>query len=236
MLMNILNYFKFLFAFLILIGLTACPKCPTEIGENVISYPVEFANVMFVNLLPEHEKVNIRTYYISDSIDNLRSANSDFEYIKIGSGDNYIQVIDPATKKVLANRPVYYTKENYYSCFLYGRGEKIDAMALDDEVANYSEHNVYIRAVNLNPDYQNIVIKGKDGFPLSIAASFPGYSEYVTSYSGSYKFEVRDSDSEKVIYYGEYNFRPGIKYSLVIKEKLNDADELILLIIPARVK
>ena len=208
--------------------LPSCVKCPDEDEDsNYIEEPVYFANVLFINAIEGHELIDIKSRYVSDSIENIGFGNKK-DYIKIGSGSNNFKACPDNSDEVLWNRPVNLGKNSKYTFMIYGEFPLIEGFLINDTIENYNSNNVYIRAANLSNEEYLLNISGSTVYQSEDYIGSGEYTGFRPTFSGNDIIYITDNNADTVYVFPEQNFTAGNLYTIVIKGTAKESEALIL--------
>lgn len=138
-----MRYYKYL-VFLWSIALYSC-VCPPSADTPQELVPSEYANISFLNAVHNATDVSIYTKYGQITKSNIPFRGFS-EYLKIGSGNNFIILNNNINKFYKAG--VNFEKDKYYTFIAAGNTEQIKTLSFEDRTENFNKSNSYLRIIN----------------------------------------------------------------------------------------
>jgi len=186
-------------------------ECPTDIDTPTIIKPTIFANILFVNAMPEQNlnklyvlsasKVieGIDTISYSDTLDRsfltklYRSVG-----VIVGGKKNTLRLAktEGDTLRLLFNTILNIEKNKSYTFIAYGGEESIQSLMVTDSIENLQPENIYIRCFNVSPDAPVMYITvSTEMYSRSFSLASGQVSDIANSPSGDYTITLTSADS-----------------------------------------
>jgi hypothetical protein len=190
-------------------------ECPTDIKSPTIIKPTVFANVLFINAMPEQ---NLNTLYVLSSskiverLDTIIYNDSSQSLIKlknyipvgvmVGDKKNTLKLAKTErtaqgdTLKLLFNNVLNIKKDSNYTFIAFGAEESVQSLMIKDYIEKPQESNIYIRCINVSPDAPTIYFTiSTEGYTRKFNLSSGEYSELANSPAGDYSISLTSADS-----------------------------------------
>ena len=208
---NLLNKLLFLS-----IAILAGCECVPSIVSPEIKEPTEFANVKFINSVPDCDSVNV---WESDRevLTNLNFDSATADYKKISSGLPNIRLANAKDSSIFYNAILDFVKDNKYTLVAYGSRRRYNVLLLNDKISDYNQSNAYIRFINTSPDSPALkfVISS---YPINPVLTFKSFTNYSAIPIGSYNLSIVDiATNSELLNLKNLEFKQGSTYTLVLK-------------------
>ncbi|MFH1049641.1 MAG: DUF4397 domain-containing protein [bacterium] len=190
-------------------------ECPTDIDTPTVIKPTIFANVLFINAMPEpnlDSLIVLSSSKIIEFIDTIyykeNSNNSILfkEYFPVGimvAGEKNTlrlakteRAIPKDTLRFLFNSVLNIQKDSNYTFIAYGDEESVQSIMVKDNITNPMKENIYIRCFNVSPDAPVMHITANtDLYSVSFSLASGEVSDIANSPSGEYTITLTSADS-----------------------------------------
>jgi len=201
-------------------------ECPTDIDTPTIIKPTIFANVLFINAMPE---MNLNKLYVLSSskiiegidtvsyTDSLKRTFLNKEYrpvgVMVGGKKNILRLAktEADTLRLLFNCVLNIEKDKYYTFVAYGDEASVQSIIVNDNLTNPKEENIYIRCFNVSPKAPVMHITvSTEKYSSSVSLASGEYSEIANSPLGDYTINITSADSTiKNYQLDNVKFTPG---------------------------
>jgi len=201
--------------YLPLFFLISC-ECVTKIDTPKVIEPTDFANVMFINAIPEIDSVDICT---ADKIisRNLRYDSASVEYKVIASGISSIRIQSNKDSSIYYNTMLELKKDEHYTFFAYGTRNRVNGLLISDSIGQVVPTNAYVRFVHLSKDAPEVVF-AFDSYQINQPVKYKSYTKFMPIPTGVFTLIINDSgNGSEITKVENYNFKPGKYYNLLLK-------------------
>jgi Domain of unknown function (DUF4397) len=205
-------YFIFFFSSLLFYG---C-ECVPGIDTPKVIEPVDFANVLFINAMPDVDVVDV---WSTDHLvlGNLSYDNNQNIYKKIGAGSSNIKFIVQKDSSIIFNSTTELQKDENYTFIGYGRNDRIKGMLMSDSIDSYSANNAYIRFAHVSDDAPAVkfIISS---YPINPALDYGLYSGIYPVPIGKYSISVNDTLTNSTLAkIDTLDIKAGSLYNLILR-------------------
>ncbi len=190
-------------------------ECPTNLDTPTIIKPTVFANILFINAMPEqnlNELFVLSSSKIIERIDTISykdSLNRRFLFhdyrsvgVMVGGNKNTLRLAktEPGpqgdTLKLLFNSILNIQKDSNYTFIAFGDEESIQSILVKDNIDHPKEENIYIRCFNVSPDapVMHLTIS-TEFYSRSFSLASGEVSDIASSPIGDYTISITSADS-----------------------------------------
>jgi|GEM_PF-5908293 len=195
--------------------LTMGCECPTNIDDSTVIKPTVYANMLFINAMPEQNLNQLFVLSTSKVVERVDTIYYDslrlftpyyLDYlplgIKIAGKKNTLKLAKTErnalgdTIKILFNSVLSIDKDSHYTFIAYGAEESVQSILLKDDLSNPKPENTYIRCINVSPDAPIMYLTiTTEGYSRSFSLASGNASEIANSPSGDYTLTLTSGDS-----------------------------------------
>ncbi|MFC2130214.1 hypothetical protein ACFLSQ_02145 [Bacteroidota bacterium] len=186
-------------------------ECPTDIDpDNTVILPTKFANMLFINAMPEtnlNRLVVLSASKVLDTVDIISYSNAedkrtiykDYEAvgITVNGEKNTVRLISEENPtKLLFNDVLNIDKNKHYTFIAYGADEDVQSIIVRDNIDEPKAENIYYRCFNVSPDAPLMYINvSTEGYSRDFTLYSGEFSDIAASPSGVYTITVTSADS-----------------------------------------
>jgi hypothetical protein len=210
-------------------------ECVVDSDPNAIITPTEFANVLFINTMPNPSMKDLYVYSSSKYIKYLDTINNTWtnlekDYKKVGlmvaGVKNIIRIVNAKdTNETFFNSVLNLSKDSNYTFVAYGKDKNVQSIMKNDYLKNYISDNVYMRCYNASADAPELLINiMTEGFSKDFQLKSGKASELSALPNGIYTIRIRSIDSVFSTTYFEIKFSQGKINNLIFKGSYKLAD------------
>ncbi len=216
-----------LLVFLLLL-LVGCECIPTLDTEKEIS-PSQYSKILCINCVPNLNGLQV----VAGNVVLHKSLNYNFvdyyNYVDVHPGTaNFVLSVGSAERdSVIFSGLANLQRGVCYSFLIYPMNKRVQSMILVDSIRNYLQTNSYFRFINLSPDSPySLYFSLEDQYPITLGLGFRTYSQYFTTYPGTYRISVINSENDSVVArIPRYQFEQGKGYSIILRGYMNSKEK-----------
>lgn len=199
---------------LLMLSLSSCLN--DDDGVKPVDIPVAYVSLYHSS--PDGENLSV-------VVDNRNLFNNAFKYadaspyLRFYTGERELKFTPYNASSTLFDTTVTLKDNEFYSVFVVGTENDIEALVTEDDIPEVSNDKALIRIVHLSPDTEAVnLLKDNDEDPLFDNIEYKKASAYQEIDAGKTSFDLTSSnDDEQLRSVTDYDFKAGNVYTIIVR-------------------